>query len=130
MVALSRGRRAARRRVARVAEARVTLRLATPAALRALLAVPLFLARGARVAGALRALAAAALVFVLAGPSVERLRPAAGGCVVAAVDVSTSVEGGAADAAREWLAALGPVLRTDDLVGTVAFAGRARVVAH
>jgi Ca-activated chloride channel homolog len=113
-----------------VAEAGVTLRLATPAALWALLAVPLFLTRRAPVAGALRALAAATLVVVLAGPSVERLRPAAGACVVAAVDVSTSVERAAADAAREWLAALAPVLRAEDLVGTVAFAGHARVVAH
>jgi len=75
-----------------VAEAGVTLRLATPAALWALVAVPLFLGRRARVAGVLRALAAATLIVVLAGPSVERLRPAAGACVVAAVDVSTSVE--------------------------------------
>ena len=100
----------------------------------ALLAAPLFVvaarARGATAAGFARALAFAVLVAVLAGVRVERARPAAGTCVVAAIDVSASVGDGAADAARTYLASVVDAMGPADLVGTVAFAGRAEVVAE
>jgi Mg-chelatase subunit ChlD len=106
----------------------------SPGVLMALLAAPLFVVaarqRGATVAGVVRALAFAVLVAVLAGVRVERARPAAGTCVVAAIDVSTSVGDGAADAARTFLAGVVDAMGPADLVGTVAFAGRAEVVAE
>jgi Mg-chelatase subunit ChlD len=105
--------------------------VATPAALVLLAAVPLVLVAGRRhlAAAVCRALAAVAVVLGLAGLGTERDRPAAGVCVVAAVDVSASVGVTAADAARAWLATLVPALGPADLVGSVAFAARPRVVA-
>src|SRR6185369_16897396 len=74
--------------------------------------------------------AAAAVVLALAGLSIEHARPAAGVCVVAAIDVSASVQRAARDAARDYLAEIVPALGENDVVGSVGFAGRARVVAH
>jgi Mg-chelatase subunit ChlD len=109
----------------------VSLHVASPAVLLALVAVPLFVltARDARAAGVCRALAATALVLVLAGVTAERDRPARGACVIAAIDVSASVGGAAVERAREALGALLPALDADDLVGAVAFATHPRVVA-
>jgi Mg-chelatase subunit ChlD len=108
------------------------LRAAAPALLPALLATPLFLAtaRRARLAGLCRTLAAALLVLALAGVRLERTVPAAGACIVAAIDVSASVGAGARDTAADFLERLLPALDRRDVVGSVAFAGRARVVAH
>jgi Mg-chelatase subunit ChlD len=109
-----------------------TLHVESPGFLVGLLAVPLFViaARGATAAGVVRALAFTVLLGVLAGVSVERARPAAGTCVVAAIDVSASVGDGAADAARTFLTGVLRAMGPGDLVGTVAFAGRAEVVAE
>ena len=108
------------------------LRVACPAALAALLLVPLFFASAAgfRLAAAFRALASALVILALAGLSLERARPEAGTCVVAAVDVSASVGGAAREAAREFLGRLAPALGARDLTGALAFAGRTRVLAH
>ena len=110
------------------------LRLDCPAALLALLAVPLFfLAAGARrrLATALcRAAAAFTVAFLLAAPRLEMPRPEQGACVIAAIDVSASVQDAAVESARRFLARLLPSLGPDDVVGSVAFAARARVVAH
>jgi Mg-chelatase subunit ChlD len=81
-------------------------------------------------AAACRAGAVAAVVLSLAGLHVEHLRPAAGACVVALVDVSASVARGGAAAAREFLRRLLPLTGPDDMLGAVAFAGRAAVLAH
>jgi Mg-chelatase subunit ChlD len=113
-----------------------TLRVAAPAILLALLALPLLLATAAGqgrrtlAAAACRALAGAAVVLALAGAALERPRPEAGACIVAAVDVSASVGDAAIESARQYLSRILPALGDDDLVGTVAFAARARVVAH
>ena len=108
------------------------LRAVSPAVLPALLLVPLFLAtaRHARLAGVCRTLAAALLVLALAGVYVERSRASMGACIIAAIDVSASVQRGASETAADFLARLLPMLGDDDVVGSVAFAGRARVVAH
>ena len=109
----------------------MSLHVGSPAVLWALAVLPLFpaTARGARVAGLCRALAAGALVLVLAGAALERDRPARGACVVAAIDVSASVGTAATDRAREVLGELLPALGPNDLVGAVAFAAHARVLA-
>jgi secreted protein with Ig-like and vWFA domain len=109
----------------------MSLLVAWPVTLWALLAVPLFLltARGARGAALCRSLAATALVLALAGLAVERDRPATGACVVAAIDVSTSVGTAAADAARTFADRLVPALGAGDLVGSLVFASRPRVLA-
>ncbi len=86
--------------------------------------------RHRRRAALLRAIAAVAVVLVLAGARLERPRPAAGACVVAAVDVSRSVGGAAMRAAERVLPALDARLGPDDLFGAVAFAGRTAVVAR
>jgi Ca-activated chloride channel family protein len=112
-------------------EARMSVQVASPLVLAALLFVPLFVlfARGARLAGALRAGAATATILALAGVAIERDRPARGACLVAVVDVSASVGDAAVARARAALAALLPALDTNDLVGSVAFAAHSRVVA-
>src|SRR5262245_43265703 len=123
---------AASARMGRVAlEERVTLAVASPRVLVALLVVPLFLvtARGALAAGSCRAVAAAALVLALAGLMLVHDRPAGGACVVAAIDVSASVERAAVESARRFLGDLVPTLGEDDVAGSVAFAARAHVVA-
>ena len=81
-------------------------------------------------AAACRAGAVAAVVLCLAGLHVTYLRPAAGACVVALIDVSASVARGGAAAAREFLRPLLALTGPDDMLGSVAFAGRAAVVAH
>src|SRR5207247_1405409 len=138
------GRGAARPRVERVAgaapaEGRVTLPfgvgalgVAYPAVLAALLGLPLFFVGASRfrLAPAGRALAAALVVLALAGLSLERAHPAAGTCVVAAIDVSASVGSAARETAREFLARLVPALGARDTLGAVAFAGRTRVLAR
>ncbi|HXA55049.1 MAG TPA: VWA domain-containing protein, partial [Solirubrobacteraceae bacterium] len=108
------------------------LRATHPAALLALLALPLFFVGTARwrLAAACRALAGALVILALAGLSVERARPESGACVVAAIDISASVGGAAREAAREFLGRLAPALGADDLVGSLAFAGRTRLISH
>ena len=108
------------------------LGVTAPATLLALAAVPLFalFARGARAAAVLRSVAAVAVVLALAGLFVERPRPEAGTCVVAAIDESASVRGAAAARAREFLGQVVPALRREDLLGSVVFAARAHVVTH
>ena len=104
-----------------------------PGALLLLIALPLLLlggTHGARVATACRVLAAIALVLVLAGAHVERMRPQAGACVVAAIDASASVGGAATARAREFLGRLIPALGAQDVLGSVVFASRARVLAR
>src|SRR5207244_223567 len=66
----------------------------------------------------------------LAGLSLERGRPEAGGCVAAAIDVSASVGSAGRDTAREFLARLVPALGARDALGALAFAGRTRVLAY
>ena len=113
-----------------------TLRIETPAILFALLALPLLFrgvagrGRAAAVAGVCRAGAAAAVVLALAGLEVEHARPADGVCVVAAIDVSSSVGRAGVEAARRHLEPLVGALGERDQLGAVAFAGRARVLAH
>src|SRR5207244_1154466 len=111
------------------------LRLAAPAALFALLVVPLFFAAARRArrglpAAICRSAAALAVVFVLADPRLEMPRPERGACVIAAIDVSASVQDAAVDTARAFLARLMPRLGPDDVAGSVAFAAHARVIAH
>ena len=113
----------------------MTFDATTPAVLWLLLGIPLFFLdlparrpRAARAAAALRAAAAVALVLVLAGVHVERPRPESGSCLVAAVDVSASVQGAAIARARTELERLLPALRPEDVIGSVAFAAHARVV--
>ncbi len=108
------------------------LRVASPEVLTALVVVPVFfvLGRGARLAAACRAAAAVATLLVLAGLSIERAAPDSGVCAVALIDVSASVGRAAADEASDFLGRTLPLLGVDDAVGSVAFAGRARVLAH
>jgi Ca-activated chloride channel family protein len=123
---------------ARKDAARMSVQVTTPAVLVLLLLVPMFFVRRGRgdasragvVAAALRAGAAAAVIALLAGVHLERPRPEAGTCLVAAIDVSASVQGAATARAEEVLAALVPGLGPHDELGSVAFAARARVVAH
>jgi Mg-chelatase subunit ChlD len=114
--------------------ARAGIHVTTPGMLLLLFAVPLFFVghgrRATRLAAACRSLAATALVLVLAGAHVERARPQAGTCVVAAVDVSASVGGAATERAREFLGRLVPVLGAHDVLGSLAFAARTRVAAR
>src|SRR4029453_12885411 len=56
-------------------------------------------------------------------------RPAGGACVGLAIDVSTSVRRAGLEAAARALAAITPALRPSDVVGAIAFASGARVVA-
>jgi Mg-chelatase subunit ChlD len=103
---------------------------AAPAALLLLLAVPLLALVAARpTAIALRALAAIGLVLVLAGVFLRWPRPAGGACAILAIDVSASVQDAGIDAAARVLPALARALGPRDLVGVVAFADGARVVA-
>ncbi len=108
------------------------LGVAYPAALAALAALPLFFVRASRfrLAATCRALAAALVVLALAGLRLERARPEAGACVVAAIDVSASVGSAGRDTAREFLARLVPALGARDALGALAFAGRTRVLAY
>jgi hypothetical protein len=116
----------------------MTVHVATPAALWLLGLLPLFFVRRGRgasggaalLAAGVRAAAAAAIVAALAGMHLERARPEAGTCLVAAIDVSASVQHAAVDRAREVLDRLLPSLGPDDLIGAIAFAARTRVVAH
>lgn len=115
----------------------MSLHVTTPALLVLLLALPVFFARagrrrsGAEIAAAgLRAAAAATLIALLAGVHLERPRPEAGSCLIAAVDVSASVQGAASARAKDVLTNLLPRLAAHDEIGAVAFATRARVVAH
>jgi Mg-chelatase subunit ChlD len=80
-------------------------------------------------AAALRALAATSLVLVLAGAYLRRPRPAGGACVILAIDVSASVGRAGLDAAARTLPAIAQALGPHDVVGAIAFADGARVVA-
>jgi len=103
-----------------------------------LLGLPFFFVRRGRGTGSyaeilaalVRATATAALILLLAGIHLERPRPAAGTCLVAAIDVSASVQRAASERAREVLANLLPALGPHDLIGSIAFAARAHVVTH
>ncbi|HYV56365.1 MAG TPA: VWA domain-containing protein [Candidatus Nitrosopolaris sp.] len=111
------------------------LHVAAPSALLALLVVPLFgisssPGRRLRVATWCRAFAAFALVLALAGLCLERPRPAAGSCVIAGIDVSTSVGRAAADRARDFFRRIVPALAWNDVLGSITFAGQARVQAY
>jgi Mg-chelatase subunit ChlD len=86
--------------------------------------------RAVRTAALVRALAAAALIAVLAGVHLERARPEKGTCLVAAVDVSASVQRGGGERARAVLERLLPLLGRHDLIGSVAFAARTHVIAQ
>lgn len=116
----------------------MSIRFVTPALLLLLAALPLLVARkrGVRtgraplLAALTRAAAAAALIALLSGIRLERPRPAAGTCLVAAIDVSASVQDAAVARAREVLEAVIRGLGAEDMLGSVAFAARARVVAH
>lgn len=116
----------------------MSLQVDSPALLWLLVVLPLFFVRrrGVRagraplLAASVRALAAACLVALLAGVHLERARPEAGTCLVAAIDVSASVQSAAIARARAVLQDLLPRLGADDVIGSVAFAARARVVAH
>lgn len=112
---------------------RLGVSLTAPRASLLLLALPLLLVaarRGTRLAIACRAFAGVAVVLVLAGAYVERTRPQAGACVVAAVDTSASVGAAATARARAFLERLTPALGPHDLLGAIAFASRARVLAR
>jgi Mg-chelatase subunit ChlD len=108
------------------------VRAAWPAFLLPLLLLPLLLIfpGRSRLAATARALAAAALLAVLAGLYVEQARPSGGACVVAAIDVSASVQQAGANAARAFLTRLLPALGPDDLVGALAFAAVPRLLAR
>lgn len=115
----------------------MTLHVDTPEALLLLALVPLFFVRGRWSAGratllatGLRCTAAVLVIELLAGVHLERPRPEAGTCLVAAIDVSASVQRAGAERAREVLEVLVPRLGPDDLIGSIAFAARAHVVAH
>ncbi len=116
----------------------MTFHVDTPAFLLLLGVLPLFFVRRRKVrptrttllATVVRVTAAAALVELLAGVHLERPRPEAGTCLVAAIDVSASVQGAAIDRAHAVLGSLLTHLGADDLIGSVAFAAHARVVAH
>ncbi|HEY2387491.1 MAG TPA: VWA domain-containing protein [Candidatus Binatia bacterium] len=113
--------------------ARLGIGLTTPRAL-LLLAAPVLVLlaarRGTRLATVCRALALVAVALVLAGAYVERTRAQAGACVIAAVDTSASVGGAGAARARSFLARLAPALGAHDLLGSITFASRARVIAR
>ena len=104
-----------------------------PRVLLLLCALPLFAVvarrRGATAATGVRMLAAAGLVLALAGAYLQRPRPAGGACVVLAIDVSASVRRGGLDAAATLLPGLERARGPRDLVGAVAFARQARVLA-
>ena len=116
----------------------MTVHVAQPEALLLLALVPLFFvrrgrgapARAMRAAALVRAAAAAALIAVLAGVHLERSRPEAGTCLVAAIDVSASVQRGGSERARAVLDDMLPLLGPQDVIGSVAFAARTHVVAH
>src|SRR5262249_17679462 len=69
-------------------------------------------------------------VLALTGLFLERPRPAAGSCLIAGIDVSTSVGRAAADRAREFLGRVIPALASNDVLGSITFAGQARVQAY
>jgi Ca-activated chloride channel homolog len=116
----------------------MTVHVVTPAVLLLLLGLPLFFvrrgrgerSRAATLAALARAAAAAALILVLAGVHLARPRPESGACLIAAIDVSASVQRAAVERARDVLEGLLPALAPHDLIGSVAFAARPRVVAH
>jgi Mg-chelatase subunit ChlD len=83
---------------------------------------------GALAAATARALGALLVLLALAGLYVERPGPDGGACVVVAVDVSASVQDAGVESARAFLEPLLAALGPDDLVGTIAFGGTARVV--
>src|SRR5262249_52543613 len=86
--------------------------------------------RRGRIAACCRALAALSLVLALAGLFLERPRPAAGGCLIAGIDVSTSVGRAAADGARDFLRRVVPALASNDVLGSLTLAGQAGVRAY
>jgi Ca-activated chloride channel homolog len=113
----------------------MTVDATTPSLLWLVLGVPLFFwrlpgrrPRAARAAAALRAAAVTMVLLVLAGVHLERPRPQRGSCLVAAIDVSASVQGAAVERARTELARLLPALRQEDVIGSVAFAASTHVV--
>jgi Mg-chelatase subunit ChlD len=113
----------------------MTVHVTTPSVLLLLLALPLFFVRRGRgggradtLAALVRSGAAGAVIALLAGIHVERARPETGTCLVAAIDVSASVQGAAGTHARELLEELLPLLGPHDLLGSIAFAARAHVV--
>ncbi len=113
----------------------VSVGVVTPALLLGVLAVPLFFVgvprtRRAWAAAALRAVAATALLLVLAGAYVERPRPAAGVCVVAAIDRSASVRGAALAAAARWLPRLTERLGARDRLGVLVFGADTHVTTE
>ncbi|MCC6765838.1 MAG: VWA domain-containing protein [Deltaproteobacteria bacterium] len=116
----------------------MSVRIDAPAVLLLLGLLPLLFARkrGVRtgwaplLAALTRAAAAAAAIASLAGAHLERPRPEAGTCLVAAIDVSASVQDAAVARAREVLDAVIGRLGPEDMLGSLAFAARARVVAH
>jgi Mg-chelatase subunit ChlD len=116
----------------------VTFHVDTPYVSLLLALLPLFFLRRGRgtasrtafLATAVRCAAAAALIALLAGVHLERPRPEAGTCLVAAIDVSASVQNAGVARAREVLETLLPLLGPDDVIGSVAFATRTHVVAH
>jgi len=116
----------------------MTVQIATPAVLLLLLLLPLFFvrrgygtaSRAVTAAACVRAAAAAALIALLAGLHLQRARPEAGTCLVAAIDVSASVQAGGRERARAVLEQVLPLLGPQDVIGSLAFAARAHVVAH
>src|SRR5439155_26449144 len=98
------------------------LRVLSPAALWALLAVPVFFAgvRRTRTAAVLRAASAAVVALALGGLSLERPRPAAGTCLVALVDVSARFADAGRQAARDAPAHSVPPLVGEEPVCVVA----------
>ncbi len=116
----------------------MTVQADAPVFLLLLAALSLFFVRRGRgqmtrtivLATLVRTGATATMIALLAGVHLERARPAAGTCLVAAIDVSASVRNAASDRARQVLDGLLPRLGPDDLIGSVAFAARTRVVAH
>src|SRR5439155_26102276 len=86
--------------------------------------------RRLRVAAWCPALGAFARVLAVGGLSLGTPRPAAGRCLVAGIDGSASVGRAAADGAREFLGRMVPALAPGDVLGSIAFAGQARVQAY
>jgi Mg-chelatase subunit ChlD len=116
----------------------MTAHVTHPEVLLLLALVPLFFVRRGRgrpaaavwTAALARAAAVAAGIAVLAGVHLERARPESGTCLVAAIDVSASVQRGASERARAVLAQLLPLLGRQDVIGSLAFAARTHVIAH
>jgi hypothetical protein len=123
---------------ARRAGGAMTFHVDTPEALLLFALVPLFFVRrgggrtrrAALLATLLRSVAAVLVIELLAGVHLERPRPEAGTCLVAAIDVSTSVQRAGVERAREVLDTLVPRLGPEDLIGSLAFATRPHVIAY